>query len=242
MMAVYILTPIIVMTFQPVSIKNWSAWNADLQDKTPLKATSIPPMIRRRCSTLSKLSIEMASQALVNYNVDYVIFCSQHGDLSCTTQLINDICDQQTLSPTKFTQSVHNASSGLFSIIHNLQQNMTFISAGNDTFFMGLLEGLIWLQSHGNQSVLLVMADDYIPDMYQDLNIQNNNQYAVALLLTNEVQNNASFKADLIEKSKTVHADTPTALQFLTWWQQDSSSKFELASTHQMLSLQRVTA
>ena len=185
-----------------------------------MPAPSIPAMSRRRCSKLAKISIELALQVTTDTEVDYSIFCSQHGDLSCTVSLLEDIGQGQALSPTQFTQSVHNSAVGLFTIINKLQNNSTFISARNNTFAMALLEAVSWLNQHDSQRVLIVMTDTYFPDFYKNLGISPDNEYGVALILSNvsthlEQQHVLTEQAYLLAQQNN---ELAPALSFLAWF------------------------
>jgi hypothetical protein len=242
------------MQFNNITIENWAAWAPGLLDKaawlawseapqTPegeeaIKGESIPPMIRRRCSKLSKMAIQTACDSLDGEVIDYVIFCSQHGDVSCVVSLLNNICQQQVLSPTQFTQSVHNASVGIFSIIRQLTQNTTFISSGDNTFFMGMLEALSWLQNHPKQRVLVVMFDTYMPAMYQLLDIKNSDEYAVAFLLTNKLTNN-TYHVNLSSQQKILPSSLPTALAFLAEFLTKKPTIL-IATQHQRLAWEKI--
>ena len=164
-----------------ISEADWQAWSQCAvapKESAKITSTKIAPMLRRRCSHLTKMAIEVADSAMIG-SIDYAVFCSQHGDVDCSLHLLKDIARQQDLSPMKFVQSVHNASAGLLSIMHQLQHNMTSIAAGEDTFAMGMLEAWIWLSAHDNSRVLLVMFDEHIPADYASLNVASDYQYAL---------------------------------------------------------------
>ncbi len=235
---------------QSLSIKNWAAWAPCLSSKeswlswskTPvvpfgddtIKTTTIPPMLKRRCSNMSKMALETSNLALANHNIDYAVFCSQHGELNCTINLLKGICEQSVLSPMRFSQSVHNTSAGLFSVIHNMQQNMTSIAAGDCTFQIGMLEALTWLTLNPKKTALLTMFDDYIPNEYQSLKIQNNHQYAVALLLTNDSSCAPliSVTLDTLNQSNN-NKNLPPALEFLAWFLQTSKKDLTQSTNNQ---------
>ncbi|WP_082627241.1 beta-ketoacyl synthase chain length factor [Colwellia sp. TT2012] len=70
----------------------------------------------RRLSPFSKIALHCLDMpAALKQNLP-LIFASQHGDLAKTITLIKDAALGENLSPTKFSLSVHNATTGLFSI------------------------------------------------------------------------------------------------------------------------------
>lgn len=182
----------------------------------------IPSVIARRCSQLSKMALAVSGQMLENNVVDYAVFCSQHGELKCALGLLTDLSRKALLSPARFTGSVHNSASGLFAIIHQMHQNMTSIAAGANSFLMGMVSALAWLKLHPDDQVLLVAFDDRVPVEYQSLKIPNDNQYAVALLLTAKDRENkghllTASVTDSVASLNHAHQNAPDALIFFDW-------------------------
>lgn len=219
---------------QLLLVKNWAAWAPGLPTKKDwlawsqkpsapsgtgkIEAASIPSMLKRRCSHLSKMALEVSSQAIQNHTIDYAVFCSQHGEINSTVNLLKEISEKTVLSPTNFSQSVHNTAAGLFSMIHKLQENMTSIAAGDETFLMSMIEAVTWLKLNPEKTVLLTMFDEVLPKEYQSLKIKNNCTYAISLILSNE-QTTArciSFELDNFGRA----SELPQALEFLSWFLQ----------------------
>ena len=217
-----------------IIIESWSAWAPNLTSKEDwiqwadhpicpsgnmkVETKAIPPMIKRRCSQLSKMCLEVAAQASKDQAVDYAVFCSQHGELDHSISLLQSICQEELLSPMSFVQSVHNTSSGLYTIIHKMQQNCTSIAAGDSTFLMGMLDAIVWLQGHPDDQVLVVMGDNYIPEIFAPLKVPNNHQYAVAFLLRCAKTGDRGFNADFFSNQEEISHSLPLALEFLQWW------------------------
>ncbi|MBX9705904.1 MAG: beta-ketoacyl synthase chain length factor, partial [Gammaproteobacteria bacterium] len=182
-----------------------------------INAASIPSMMRRRCSQLNKMVIETAIQALESKTPDYTVFGTQHGDSAAFGKLLQDINAAEILSPATFTQSVQNASVGMFSILQQIRQNMTCVTAREDTFCMAMLEALSWLQLHPTHTVLLLMSDVYVPEFYSSLHIRSDHEYALALLLTSKSEDQGAITAELSEKKAVDREYMPAALDFLAW-------------------------
>ena len=105
---------------QLLSVKGWSVYAPDLDifKNNKLDTSSIPANLKRRCSHASKMALGVANQVMMSNEIDYVIFGSQHGEISCTIELLKDICNKTILSPLNFSQSVLvNTAAGLFSVI-----------------------------------------------------------------------------------------------------------------------------
>lgn len=216
-----------------IQIANWAAWAPQLHTKSDwlqwsqqpiiptgndvIDAASIPSVMRRRCSLLNKMVIETAMHASEGKAPDYTVFGTQHGDSTAFSKLLQDINTEEILSPATFTQSVQNASIGMFSILQQIRKNMTCVTAREDTFCMAMLEALSWLQLHPTHTVLLIMADVYVPEFYESLHIRSDHEYGVALLLTRASERKSSITAQLSDKKSVDKAYMPAALDFLAW-------------------------
>lgn len=146
----------------------------------------VPPALRRRCSTFSKVTLAVAHAALRNARSEELIptvFASMHGESEITRGLLSDLAGNQQLSPMGFSLSVHNASSGLYSIATGNTAPSTAIAAGEDTFFMGLCETLMMLHEGGFRRVLYVCSDDLVPAQFLQEGAFQPVPYAVAVLL-----------------------------------------------------------
>lgn len=124
----------------------------------------IPTMQRRRLSRLAKLALNSAIQTLDTHNADYIVWVSQYGDEAKTLNILEDVLSGQTPSPTQFSTSVHNAISGLYSI---LCQDTTPATSLAGSWNDGVIEAYAWLKTMPEaRQVLLVYYDDALPEIY----------------------------------------------------------------------------
>ena len=143
-----------------------SRLNMSLVDQELSAIEHIPAMQRRRLSRLAKLALNSAMQTLDTHNVDYIVWVSQYGDEAKTLNILEDVLSEQTPSPTQFSTSVHNAISGLYSILcRDATPATSLAGAWND----GLIEAYAWLKTRPEaRQVLLVYYDEALPDIYAE--------------------------------------------------------------------------
>ena len=143
-----------------------SRLNMSLVDQELSAIEHIPAMQRRRLSRLAKLAMNSAMQTLATHNVDYIVWVSQYGDEAKTLNILEDVLSEQTPSPTQFSTSVHNAISGLYSILcRDATPATSLAGAWND----GLIEAYAWLKTRPEaRQVLLVYYDEALPDIYAE--------------------------------------------------------------------------
>ncbi len=117
----------------------------------------LAPNERRRAPETVAVALEVALAACTAAGRDPKdlpsVFASTHGDLAITDYMCATLAESpQTISPTRFHNSVHNAAAGYWTIGAGCTQATTALSAFDATFAEGLLEALVQL------------ADDSDPD------------------------------------------------------------------------------
>lgn len=168
--------------------EDWKAFShhqKELEESTPLPPLKqIPAMQRRRLSPFAKLALHCALEAADSVlETVPTVFASRHGDLHKTSQLIANVANKEALSPTQFGLSVHNAVAGQFSIFTNNKAPSTATSAGEDSFFMALIDAVCKLKTNDYDSILLVYTDEIVPDIYKSYVMQNEVSVGSALLI-----------------------------------------------------------
>lgn len=158
-----------------LSIERWAAHTAmDLaihsgsegilleQDRAK-DVSFLPALSRRRLSGLSRLSLRLAYECVDNYQ-GFCVFGSQHGEILTTQKLLESIVGGELVSPAGFSSSVHNTAVGLHSINNHNEFPCTSIAAGLDTLTMCFIEAYALIASGACDRVLVVYADDQIPE------------------------------------------------------------------------------
>jgi hypothetical protein len=126
-------------------------------------ALALSPNERRRAPESVLVAIEAASQAVAasGRTTDNLacIFASAYGDQATTDYMCRVLARVPTeLSPTRFHNSVHNASAGYWTIATGCRAPSSAVCAGNASFGAGLLEAVV-LACADNRPVLLVCSD-----------------------------------------------------------------------------------
>ena len=195
-----------------------SRLNMSLVDQELSAIEHIPAMQRRRLSRLAKLALNSAMQTLATQHADYIVWVSQYGDEAKTLNILADVLSEQTPSPTQFSTSVHNAISGLYSI---LCQDATPATSLAGSWNDGLIEAYAWLKTRPEaRQVLLVYYDEALPDIYAEH--QPFAAFAMAAMIS-------LAPANLILMPKHTNA-TPAyqqALAFNTFWTNPEQTESE---------------
>lgn len=217
------------------SLGDWLGWSQApyrfTKDSAPsLKA--LDPMLRRRCSKLSRMSLDAAGRALGSTAPDSVssVFGSRNGECQTSIALLRMLANREMLSPMKFGLSVHNTASGLFTIAHHSRTASTAVAAGSQTFVSSLLEALAALARKPERPMLLVVSEELLPEEFRTWENAAETPYALAMLLG---RHDGEAGGGLLRLSLEPSADKPAedelpqGLRFVEWlFSPDSDLEF----------------
>lgn len=172
--------------------------------------STVPAMQRRRLSPLAKIALNSALNALDGCRVDYIVWASKYGDEQKTLDILQDVLQGQTPSPTQFSTSVHNAIAGLYSILCQDDTPSTSLSC---EWTEALIEAYAVLKSSPEiQRVLVVSYDQALPRVYRDA--YDFPAYALACVVSLETPN-----LEIIDLS---NPDLIESLAFYKFWQSEN--------------------
>jgi hypothetical protein len=216
-------------------VLRWSAWAAGRETRAdweawarapgPLPADGhpearfLPPLLRRRCSPLTRIVLTAAFGCLAEDERARVrtVFASRHGSVNESIELLEAIVRGEKLSPARFSHTVHNAQAGLFCIAAGNREASSSLAARADTFACGFLEALAHLEREPGRPVLYVMGDGRLADTFAALVREPPGSYAVALLLAREGSGpEVAFDLDA-GAAPTPERGWPDAAEFLRW-------------------------
>ncbi len=222
-----------------IYIKDWSAWTPNIKDKDnwgqwaegsnsefsdELNISDVPAMLRRRLSSLGKMTIACANDTQQDIEQRPSLFCSRHGEVARSLELLKSLASGELLSPTHFSLSVHNAIGGMLSINKKDTSNITAIAAAENTVGTSLLEAQLILQEQGCQEILCIIYDDPIPEPYTtEINLPAQ-PYALALVLSNEPSRiNLELSIESEAASSYENPSEPQALSLIRFLLSDSA-------------------
>ena len=125
----------------------------------------LPTRVVRRFSRLEKGVISCLLGLGDDLADTPVVLTSRYGPMNNTLNLLKAIVEGETMSPTAFSLSVHNAAIGVASQLAGNRGAHTAIAAGPDSFRCGLIEceGLL---ASGQEQVSLLYSDCGLPEEY----------------------------------------------------------------------------
>jgi len=208
------------MSFR-IPVLKWAAWPCDHATASDSAASFelqyIDALTRRRLGRLAKMALHVAGLCVVAMPRVRTVFASRHGELHRTIDMLAMLAQSESLSPTAFGLSVHNAAAGIFSIARHDRSSSTAIAAGEDTLAYALLEAHVQLESNPEMPVLVVYADEPLPQEYAAYACAEEHPHALALLLspdaTRSIALDASEAAEAPSESMQSRAFLPCLKQ-----------------------------
>jgi len=200
----------------------------DVTSDPPLTQSPKPDLIpakeRRRSPLCVRMAVEVAGQACEQSGLNAAdtacVFGSSMGDSDITDYMCRTLAtDSKLLSPTKFHNSVHNASAGYWSISTGCTQAVNSVSGFDLTTPIALLEAGVFCVSE-QQPVLVVLFDIETPDTFKDF-IPISDSFAAALILAPDSTNDHSTGVPVLTVQRESRSsdwpvlDLPSQYKFL---------------------------
>jgi Beta-ketoacyl synthase, N-terminal domain len=128
----------------------------------------LPPAERRRAGAAIKLALAVADEAVSASDIDPATLATVFSASSGEGAICHALCEalampDRAVSPTRFTNSVHNAAAGYWHIAVASRAASTSLAAYDAGFGAGLLEAASQV-AVSNAPVLLVVSDTPYPE------------------------------------------------------------------------------
>jgi hypothetical protein len=154
---------------------DWTAARAVLRGEAPYDADQgvapvaklLPPAERRRATLSVRVALAAAQEAAAMAGIEAAGVASVFASSSGSSDIVHEMCSMLAagdyqVSPTKFHNSVHNASAGYFSIAAGSTRPASSVCAYDASAAAGLLEAAVQVLDEG-RPVLLVAFDTPYP-------------------------------------------------------------------------------
>jgi hypothetical protein len=117
-----------------IPVARWSVWPPQGESaRTAPDVAFVEPVQRRRLGPLARMMLHVGHECVRDVPQARLVFASRHGELGYAVQMLRSLAAGEPLSPTLFSLAVHNAASGLFSILRADRSESTALAAGAST-------------------------------------------------------------------------------------------------------------
>jgi hypothetical protein len=147
----------------------------------------LPSAERRRTGRVVKLAIAVAREAAARAHLDPAglasVFSSSGGDGHNCHELCQALAlEEREISPTRFSNSVHNAAAGYWSIATGAKRESNVLCAFDASFCAGLLEAITQVVVDGEPLLLVAYDTEYPEPIFTKRPIPD--AFGAALVLT----------------------------------------------------------
>ncbi len=168
-------------------LNDWASGRQILAGQQPYQSAKtviptpelLPAAERRRASDIVKLTLATSLQAIVeaglqDENLPSVFSFSNGDGLNCHTICEMLASDDREISPTRFHNSVHNATAGYWSIATKTMATSSVLCAYDASFGAGLLDALTQVTVDGTRCILMASDTPYPEPMFSKRPIPDN--------------------------------------------------------------------
>ena len=155
---------------------------------------------RRRLSQLTKMTVQVVHDLFSDGTLDKntkLVFLSFRGELEREFKVNKTLIEEESILPAAFSLSVFNAAIAQATIALGLKGGYTCVFPSGADFASGVLSAAApVLAQGGDTKIVLVYADENVPDYYKEFLDGPNDPLAFAALLSSQKTDN-SVELDL---------------------------------------------
>ena len=169
----------------------------------------IPPMLRRRLNFLGKACAAQVLRVVSDNQQVPLVYCSRHGDIERTLSVLEELAEDKLVSPMQFSLAVHNAICGVLSIQLGNRSAVSALVSDNGGVVPVLLEAMGLLAENRADSILCLISDLPLPEVYRDENTPPDFSYAVSFVLSKSEGSRFSLSPVSDGDSSNASSDCP---------------------------------
>ena len=170
---------------------------------------NVPLMLKRRLGTLGKAILPVYYTCAANCTNKPLVFSSNHGNIHLTYGLLKAMIEDDELSPTAFSLSVHNAIAGIISIIDENKNDIVAIAPGENGVLPALIEAIaIFNRQPDINEIGIIFYDTFLPAFYlQHSDYQSNYSVFAACTLVNDCSKDNNFTVSFDYNNRSQEKD-----------------------------------
>ena len=189
------------------SWKEWAAGKTEIaasNESPKLEYTS--PLFRRRLSQITKMTVHVIHSLLEKSHVDKetkIVFTSLRGEIARTFSVTKDLVQENMVLPASFSLSVFNTPVSSATLAFGLKGGYSVIYPSREDFSQAFKAAVAPVLAGTEKQIILVYADELVPDAYGDKRPAENIPLAFACIISSEKKDNCIAFDDFsnIEKS-----------------------------------------
>ncbi len=185
-----------ITTWAPGLESDEALWKEWCEGKTAItQSTESPkleytsPLFRRRLSQITKMTVHVIHGLLEKSNIDKdtkIVFMSLRGEISKSLSVAETLIMENTVLPASFSLSVFNTPVSSATLAFGLKGGYSVIYPSMGDFSQAVKAALAPVLAGTEKEIILVYADELVPEAYGDKRPEENIPLAFACVVSTE--------------------------------------------------------
>jgi len=176
--------------------KLWQEWlegNAKIEQiKESPKLEYTDPLFRRRLSQITKMTVHVVHSLLEKTNISKetkLVFISLRGEIEREFTINKSIIEDGMILPAGFSLSVFNTPISSATLAFGLKGGYSVLYPSKNDFSQAFKTAVAPVLAGTEKEVILVYADELVPELYGDKRPEENLPLAFSCLISAEKKN-----------------------------------------------------
>ena len=187
--------------------KEWADGNVSIvQSNESPKLEYTSPLFRRRLSQITRMTVHVIHNLLEKTNISKetkLEFISLRGEIAREFTMNKGLIEENSILPAGFSLSVFNTPVSSATLAFGLKGGYSVIYPSREDFSQAFKAAVAPVLAGTEKQIILVYADELVPDAYGDKRPAENIPLAFACIISSEKKDNCIAFDDFstIEKS-----------------------------------------
>ena len=175
----------------------WQEWANDVipinQSKEVPKLEYTDPLFRRRLSQITKMTVHVIHELIEKTHIDKetkLVFISQRGEIARTFSVTKTLIEENMILPAGFSLSVFNTPISSATLAFGLKGGYSVIYPSRGNFAYAFKAAAAPVLAGTEKQVIVVYADELVPEAYGDKWSAENYPLAFAGILSSDKKSN----------------------------------------------------
>lgn len=190
--------------------KLWQSWlNGDArieQTKESPKLEYTDPLFRRRLSQITKMTVHVVHSLLETSNISKetkIVFVSLRGEIEREFTINKGLIEDDMILPAGFSLSVFNTPVSSATLAFGLKGGYSVLYPSKNNFSEAFKAAVAPILAGTEKQIILVYADELVPDLYGDKRPSENIPLAFACIISSDKKENCVTLEDFSDVEKS---------------------------------------
>lgn len=187
--------------------QDWANGKIEIEQiKESPKLEYTDPLFRRRLSQITKMTVHVVHKLLEQSKIDKetkLVFISLRGEIEREYTINKGLIEENMILPAGFSLSVFNTPISSATLAFGLKGGYSVLYPSKNNFADAFKTALAPVLAGTEKEIILVYADELVPDCYGDKKPEENVPCAFACVVSSEEKENCISFDDFSNVSKS---------------------------------------